>query len=106
MKRIVRKVYTIHEEKYSFELTPETIKEIERYANYPWNVEKWGEIKDITEEEIISLFGQNRKSPILMNTREARICDALDSYLWDQDYEDEYICNDDGAPWEDEIIED
>lgn len=100
-KVCTREVYTIHKEIYSFELNKDTIREIQDYANSPWMVEHYGnEIKDLTEQEVIDIFNNNCD---YTKPRVERLADAISSYLWDCEYEDEYVCVDDTAPWEDYI---
>ena len=94
-----REVYTIHKETYRFEITPDVLKELERYiwTNDNPNYEK---VTNITEEEVINAITNNWD---MQNERMAFIADAVNSYFWDSDYDDEYICVDDTSPWEDSV---
>ena len=94
-----RQVYTIHKETYTFEITPDALKELERYiwTNDNPNYEK---VTNITEEEVINAITNNWD---MQDTRMSLIADAVNSYFWDSDYDDEYICVDDTSPWEDSV---
>ena len=100
-KVCTREVYTIHKEIYRFELNQNAIREIQDYANMPWLDEDI--IENVTEQEIIDIFNHNCD---YANPRVARLADAISSYFWECEYEDEYVCVDDAAPWEDYIKED
>lgn len=104
MKVCQRTVYTVHKEIYKFELNEETLGQIQDYANFAYN-KRTGEedITDITEQEVIDII-ENKVDYTTDNRRVARIATAINDYFWDCDYEDEYVCVDDTAPWVDEVV--
>lgn len=99
-----RVVYTTHREVYEFEINKETLKDITNYANSPYLVDKTGtKLEPVTAQEVIDIV-TCKICPSDRSSREARIADAINDYLWDCEYEDEYCQVDDSIPWEDSII--
>lgn len=96
-----REVYTIHMETYEFEITPETVKAIEDNYNNYCCIDNH-KIENLTEQEVIDSF---KWKNVMADSREARICDAVNNYFWDEcDYKDDFLYVDDTEPFNDYIV--